>query len=448
MALLRHVAALLALLLLAAPSSGSGTLLSETSARLDSLRSEQGHLERELAGLAKRETSGLAELDRLEQESASTRSWLASLDEERRLLVERDAELREQLNAGGARLDSLTGAAAGALARRDTLQTDVAALARRLYPLRRMDPWSWLLSSESARQGLKRLRGWPRVHESLARRLAGLQEARSELLQLADAQRQVQADLSAVREAILAGQRRNAENRQESERGLQRLAKASDERRGTLAAIRSEKEGRAALARRTEQAGERVGELLASLRAQWAERESGRASEQRRLDELGERLGGDAEDPAREADVRPVVPAAPAGAALAGRKGRLPRPVAGRLSRAHGLRTDPTLGTILDNPGADYDVAPGDAVRLVHEGRVERITWVPGYGNTVLVGHAGGGWTVYARLGEVVAREGQVLATGAPLGRAGEAEDRGRAAFHFELWIGDQAQDPELWFQR
>lgn len=439
---------LLALLLAALSAQGAGTLLDETAARLDSLGRVQGRLAEELAGLARREAGGVAELDRLAREEAATRDWLAGLDEERRVLEARDAELLRRQAAGAARLDSLDSAAGGAGAARDSLRAEASAFARTLYPLRRLDPWTWLLSAESARQGLKRLRGWPWIHEALGRRLDRLADLETRLHSLADEQRRAQDDLASVRDALQAGRRRNAENRLESERGLEKLASSRAERRRALASIRSEKEGRAALARRAEEAGQQVGDLLASLREQWRVRESGRESERRRLAELGERLGTGGVDERTDAGAAAAPREEPAGGGLSGLRGRLPRPVPGRLSRAHGLRTDPALGTTLDNPGADYAVAPGAAVRAVHAGRVERIVWVPGYGNTVLVGHAGGGWTVYARLEALEVREGQALESGARLGRAGEAEEGGAAGFHFELWIGDQAQDPEAWFQR
>jgi septal ring factor EnvC (AmiA/AmiB activator) len=428
----------------AAAWGAGGTLLSETEARLDSLQAARGTIEAELGRLARREAGDLAELDRLEREQAATRSWLGALDQEHALLLRRGQELQRSLEAGQARLDSLVAEAAGHALERDSLAAEIRTLARRLFPLRRLDPWTWLLSAESAREGLRRLRGWPWVHEGLRRRLQAHAAAEGRLSALAEAQRGQQADLVSVRGALLAGQRRNAENRRDSEKGLQRLALAGEQRRAALEAIRGEQQGRAALARRLDEAGRQVGELLGALREQWRLRESGRESERRRLEELDDRLAAGALPPPLEAAPGDAPPAT--GEALTRRRGSLPRPVQGRLVRPHGLRTDPQLGTVLDNPGCDYAVAPGQAVRLVHAGRIERVVWVPGYGSTVLASHAGDGWTVYALLGSVEVREGQQLPAGTRLGLSAEAEDGAQAGFHFELWLGDQAQDPEAWF--
>ena len=82
---------------------------------------------------------------------------------------------------------------------------------------------------------------------------------------------------------------------------------------------------------------------------------------------------------------------------------------------------------------------------MVTGGRVEKATWVPGFGNTLLVRHGDEGWTVYAKLDEVAVKEGQAVAAGQTLGTAGRQEDTGQGTLHFELWEGRQARNPKDW---
>jgi septal ring factor EnvC (AmiA/AmiB activator) len=93
----------------------------------------------------------------------------------------------------------------------------------------------------------------------------------------------------------------------------------------------------------------------------------------------------------------------------------------------------------------DFACAPGSPVQAVHAGRVEKLTWVAGFGETVLLAHGEDCWTVYAKLGEVAVREGQTVAAGEILGRAGRFEAPGQGSLHFELWQDRQARDPRQW---
>jgi septal ring factor EnvC (AmiA/AmiB activator) len=51
---------------------------------------------------------------------------------------------------------------------------------------------------------------------------------------------------------------------------------------------------------------------------------------------------------------------------------------------------------------------------------------------------------VYSNLVEVRVSKGQQLQTGQAIGKVATDSD-GKTAVHFELWQGDQPQDPQLW---
>ena len=124
------------------------------------------------------------------------------------------------------------------------------------------------------------------------------------------------------------------------------------------------------------------------------------------------------------------------------------KPVDGRIVGTFGLRRDAATGAQLDHPGVEFSCSPGATIRAAAEGVVERITWISGFGSTVLLRHGKEIWTVYARLDNVQVREGQQLAAGDPVGSAGPAEQGAGGALHFEVWQGNKARDPATWLRK
>jgi len=104
------------------------------------------------------------------------------------------------------------------------------------------------------------------------------------------------------------------------------------------------------------------------------------------------------------------------------------------------------LGTSTVNPGIDLDAHPGDPVRTVAKGEVTRIAWLRGFGNTVILSHGEGFYTVYARLGRMFVSEGDVVQAGQVIGEVGDIGAEGD--FHFEIWEKREKLDPMKWLQR
>ena len=88
------------------------------------------------------------------------------------------------------------------------------------------------------------------------------------------------------------------------------------------------------------------------------------------------------------------------------------------------------------NRGIDYEAIPGEAVLASADGTVEFAGQVGGTLH-VVVKHADGLRTSYSFLASVSVIEGQQLARGTPVGRAG-------ASVHFGVRLGDTYLDPEL----
>jgi septal ring factor EnvC (AmiA/AmiB activator) len=222
-----------------------------------------------------------------------------------------------------------------------------------------------------------------------------------------------------------------------------------------LAQVRQDKALASEHAERMRRAGDAVARQVADLQRKWTERQSRLGEEKRRQDAVAGRIATEGTPPGNPPPKSVQKTGGPSPesrsdaptAGLAALRGKLPAPVGGRVSRPFGSRQDNALGTVLDNPGVDFRCEPGSPVSAVHTGRVEKITWVAGFGNTVLVSHGQGCWTVYAKLEEVDVREGQGVSTGQRLGRAGRFDSADQGAVHFELWQDRQARNPSQWLR-
>jgi murein hydrolase activator len=154
---------------------------------------------------------------------------------------------------------------------------------------------------------------------------------------------------------------------------------------------------------------------------------------------------------AREAEdvekgILPVPPPVVEGAFEA-RKGSLRWPVsAGSIVARFGNQVHPTLRTVTQNTGIDINVNPGSPVNTVADGEVSLITWLPSYGNVVIINHYNGYRTVSTHLSQIYVVEGQRLREGDPIGESGESVDGPR--LHFEIWKDREKQNPELWLSR
>ncbi len=91
------------------------------------------------------------------------------------------------------------------------------------------------------------------------------------------------------------------------------------------------------------------------------------------------------------------------GDSLAGRRiqdyrGVLDRPIVGSIVRAFGPRRDPRYRTLVPHNGLQFAGLAGESVQVVFPGRVVYAQTLEGYGETVIVLHAGRVFTLYAGL--------------------------------------------------
>lgn len=119
-------------------------------------------------------------------------------------------------------------------------------------------------------------------------------------------------------------------------------------------------------------------------------------------------------------------------------RGVLDWPALGEVAGRFGPRRDPRYNTEVPHSGIDMVLA-GPEVRAVYPGEVVFAAHFEGYGQMVVVHHAGRVFTLYAKLQELRVAKGDVVSLGAVLGAADE--------LYFEIRHENQAEDPLLWLR-
>lgn len=139
------------------------------------------------------------------------------------------------------------------------------------------------------------------------------------------------------------------------------------------------------------------------------------------------------------APVNPPAAAAPVAAPPAQGEARgFVWPVAGQVTSRFG----PKDGG-LHNDGINIAAKHGAPVRAAASGTVAYAgNELKGYGNLVLVRHAGGWMTAYAHNGELLVKRGDAVKQGQTIARAGATGSVREPQLHFEIRRGSQAVDP------
>ncbi len=129
------------------------------------------------------------------------------------------------------------------------------------------------------------------------------------------------------------------------------------------------------------------------------------------------------------------------------KKGELPAPVAGRVSRSFGVIQDEDSNTKIRFKGSLYEVKAGVAIKSVFNGVIAFSGWLDGYGKTVIVDHGDHYFTVYANNSTLEVKEGQAVGEGQTLGFSGEGESFLGKGVYFELRHFSEPEDPKDWLK-
>lgn len=130
-------------------------------------------------------------------------------------------------------------------------------------------------------------------------------------------------------------------------------------------------------------------------------------------------------------------------------KGKLPWPVRSWVVTSQfGEHDHPLVPQIkISNNGIDMDILASNEIHPIHKGKVSRIIVIPGSCATIIVRH-GDVLTVYSNLAEVFVKKDQEVTVGTNLGKVYTGGGVNSNILHFELWLGDKKQNPELWLMK
>ena len=126
-------------------------------------------------------------------------------------------------------------------------------------------------------------------------------------------------------------------------------------------------------------------------------------------------------------------------------KGQLPWPTEGRVISKFGKQWNSRLKTTTDNPGIDIKGQPGSPIRSTMSGVVTTITYIRGYGTTVIIDHGGGFYTVYSHVTNIQTQVDSEVRSGDVIAYMGDSGSINGSKLHFEVWGKGQKLDPEKW---
>ncbi|MBC8375259.1 MAG: peptidoglycan DD-metalloendopeptidase family protein [FCB group bacterium] len=129
-------------------------------------------------------------------------------------------------------------------------------------------------------------------------------------------------------------------------------------------------------------------------------------------------------------------------------KGKLSWPVQGKLVGRFGPQKNEKLGTVTTNPGIDIAAPKGKGVRAVLDGIVVAITWIPSYGNTMIVDHGDSYYTVYAHIDNIQVNMNGYVLRDQVIAQVSDTGSLDGARLHFEVWRGKDKVDPQKWLKR
>lgn len=129
-------------------------------------------------------------------------------------------------------------------------------------------------------------------------------------------------------------------------------------------------------------------------------------------------------------------------------KGTLPWPVEGQVISFFGRQKHPTFDTYVHRKGIEIRTKDGSAIQAVMPGMVVYADWLKGYGLVIILDHGNGFFSLYAHASKILAKVGDQVAGGHPIGETGDTGVIGENTLYFELRQGTEPVDPLQWLAR
>lgn len=375
------------------------TAQSGTQSTLDRLRQQQNELEKmrkERADLEKR-------MNELQRSARSIGAELANLEKQTQATSRLVAALDGQL--GQIQLEVAASNANRANAELE-LSRRRAALQRRLvdvYKRGTLYDAEVMLSAQTFGSLVARYKYLFELTRNDQRELDRLETLRNQIESQRDLLVQLQAEIE--------------RNRDEKEREQRRLTQLEQQRQRSLTVVQ----------RNTVQTRARLQQI---------------AKDEARVASIISNL----ETARRRAELAPnAAPAAPSSIRTSD-LGKLDWPVDGTVLYSFGRVVNPNNTTTRWN-GMGIEAGNGTPVKAIAAGEVVMADQIGTYGQTVILQHGGGDYSVYGSLARINVRQGQKLQKGDVLGTVGSADPDLPPHLHFEIRPKGRAVDPLDWLR-
>lgn len=385
---------------------------------LQKLRSDIQSYEAKFRSSEVREKSTLDVLDDLENQSDLIRKLVKSLKEEESDITDEIERTKHSVVALEQQLQQL--------------RSHYAGYIRSIYKHGRVYDLELLFSSKSVNQLYIRIEYLKKFSDQRVKDLAEIQQKKSALETEND---QLENSLNSERQLLT-----------EKSREERNLKEKLAEKKSVLRKIRKNKGiYRKAFARKSA-AADQVEQLITDLIVKEEKRKQQEAAAER------ERLLAEARDRERASTVSPASPEPNVRASVLDfeqLKGKLRWPVAsGTVSKngKFGKHIHPDLKTVTQNTGIDIQTRSGSNVFAVAAGEVAALSFIPGFGNILIINNYSGFHTVYAHLSDINVSRSDKVSEGEVIAHSSESVDG--SLLHFEIWKERDKLNPELWLAK
>ncbi len=365
------------------------------SGELEKIRSEIEEYQRNLEQVEQEEENLLNTLQETEQAISLTQKLVSQLAREQK---QKEAEIRKSQRS----IMELEGA----------LEELKARFARRLVHIyKRGEPsdLELLLTAESLNQAFYRYK-YMQIITDIDRQIA--EDIRETIRSIDSRKTRIQRDVNDRAKIINEKTHHQDELKSQKRSRTRQLENARKNKDNLLAQIEEK-----------QQAAEKLSRLIATL-------ENERAARRREL--------------ARQRALSGITEGQPFESA----QGQLIWPVSGEVVSRFGRHKHPTLNTVTQSSGIDIRAQKGEQVRAVMDGVVTTITYIRGFGNTVIVDHGSGYYTVYTHIDDVFVYENQYITAGSVIALVGDTGSLEGSLLHFEIWKNRTALNPEDWLSK
>ncbi len=381
--------------------------LQQKQRELENLREEIRKFEKRLSDSERKEKQTLDHLEDLERKTHLTKKLIAKLKEEEKILTKEIDVVKESINKLENELQRL--------------KSHYANYVRSVYKNGKIYDIELLFSSKSVNQMAIRIYYLKRFSQQRVKDLLAIEANKFEL-----EKKNIELQDKLQREHRLIAEK----TREESN-----LRRTYTERQQLLQKIRKDKTSYRQQLQRKTTAYKQIENLIAELiekERQRKEREEAERRERERLLASKERT-------------MPQLPQAPAiTGTFRAKRGQLRWPVErGTIHSRFGTTIHPVLKTVTQNSGIDIATPVGSNVIAVADGEVAVVSFIPGFGNVLILNHTDSYRTVYAQLADVLVTEGDKVKEGDIIGKSGDTVDK--PLVHFELWHEREKLDPERW---